>query len=82
MYNHKQVVKIARELRSKVNSGQAQFSNNNDIDLTGGNNFGSNNDINLTGSNYGSGNMGGGYGNGNMGGGFDDGFNLCQVLKK
>jgi len=81
-YLDNEVVKIARELRSKVNSGQAQFSNNNDIDLTGGNNFGSNNDINLTGSNYGSGNMGGGYGNGNMGGGFDDGFNLYYVFKK
>jgi len=74
-YLDNEVVKIARELRSKVHSGQTQYSNNlNDIDLTGGggNNFGSQNNINL-----GTGNFGGSNQNfGNMGGNLD-GFNLC-----
>jgi len=68
-YLDNEVVKIARELRSKVSSGQTQFSNtNNDIDLTGGGgNFGSNSHNNI---NLGTGNFGGNYND-------DDGFNLC-----
>ncbi|ORX60050.1 TPR-like protein [Piromyces finnis] len=80
-YLDNEVVKIARELRAKVNSGQAQYpnNNNNDFDLTGGGNV-NNNDINLGSGNFDlGGNNSNNFGNGNMNGGYNDdgGFDLC-----
>jgi len=72
-YLDNEVVKIARELRSKVSSGQAQLSNNNHIDLCGNNVGGpGSNDIDLTGNNN-------NFGNNNFGSGAfnNDGFDLC-----
>jgi len=77
-YLDNEIVKIVRDLRTKVSSGQAQFSSNNNIDLCGNTLNGGPNDIDLTGkSNFGVNNYG--SGNINSGSNFNnnDGFNIC-----
>jgi len=73
-YLDNEVVKISKELRLKVSSGQTQFSSNNDIDLCGNNLSPGANNIDLCTGTFGvtSNNFNGGESLAN-----NDGFNLC-----
>jgi len=77
-YLDNEVVKLTRELRAKVSSGQTQYANN-DIDLCGNTVNGPNDNIDLCGGNLGDNFGNNNFGNGNFNGGGlnNDGFDLC-----